>query len=370
VGENTKEVAAWVKTQEHASVGESTNHQRSPLLPVRHAVPDFFVCDLFDAAPKGDMASMEHPVFSLATKPDKRSRRYEHNGHYVQISPSEMGLATVHDRDVLIFCISQVMAAINDNRSVSKVLRFKAYDLLIATNRGVDGRGYEQLKAAFRRLQGTQIETNIITGGVETIDIFSLVDRVRIVRETRDGRMLDVEVTLSDWVFNAIQSNEVLTLHRDYFRLRKPLERRIYELARKHCGRQSEWRISLEVLQKKCGSNSTPREFRRLVTEIVEQDRAHGHMPDYTLSFADDVLTVWPRRLLPEGAAGVPSYDKVRISEDGYAAARRAAPGWDVYSLEAQWKAWMHKGQKLLPRLPDAAFTKWCARYFENRGRP
>ena len=69
--------------------------------------------------------------------------------------------------------------------------------------------------------------------------MFSLIDRARITRQTREGRMMDVEITLSDWVFNAIQSNEVLTLNRDYFRLRKPLERRIYELARKHCGRQT-----------------------------------------------------------------------------------------------------------------------------------
>jgi len=90
-----------------------------------------------------------------------------------------------------------------------------------------------------RRLQGTQIETNIVTGGAEQFDVFGIIERARIVRETRDGRMQEVEITLSDWVFNAIQHQEVLTLHRDYFRLRKPLERRMYELARKHCGRQS-----------------------------------------------------------------------------------------------------------------------------------
>lgn len=331
---------------------------------------DFFVCDLFDAAPKGDMASMEHPIFSLSTKPDRRVRLYEHNGTFVKISPSEAGLATVHDRDVLIFCISQVMAALNDDRPVSKVLRFKAHDLLIATNRGIDGRGYEQLKASFRRLQGTQIETNITTGGVEAFDLFSLIDRARITRKSRDGRMIDVEIHLSDWVFNAIQSNEVLTIHRDYFRLRKPLERRVYELARKHCGRQHEWKISLETLQKKCGSNSTLREFRRLLSEIVEQDQAHAHMPDYALSFVDDLLTVQPRRVMPEGSMSALSYERVRISEDGYAAARRAAPGWDVYGLENQWKEWMHKGQKSPPRVPDAAFAKWCSRYFDNHGKP
>lgn len=63
--------------------------------------------------------------------------------------------------------------------------------------------------------------------------------------------MQDVEITLSDWVFNAIKAKEVLTLHRDYFRLRKPLERRLYELARKHCGQKDEWKISLDLLQEK-----------------------------------------------------------------------------------------------------------------------
>lgn len=45
--------------------------------------------------------------------------------------------------------------------------------------------------------------------------------------------MQEVEIKLSDWVFNAIEHQEVLTLHRNYFRLRKPLERRMYELARR-----------------------------------------------------------------------------------------------------------------------------------------
>lgn len=99
-----------------------------------------------------------------------------------------------------------------------------------------------------------------MTGGEGDLqDLWSDRGNAEVVRETRDGRMQEVEIKLSNWVFNAIRSKEVLTLHRDYFRLRKPLERRIYELARKHCGAQKEWRISLALLQKECGSNSTPR---------------------------------------------------------------------------------------------------------------
>ncbi|MFD1810575.1 replication initiator protein A [Gemmobacter lanyuensis] len=78
--------------------------------------------------------------------------------------------------------------------------------------------------------------------------------KLEILRKTRGGRMISVTVTLSDWLFRAVLGRSVLTLSRDYFSLRKPLERRIYELARKHCGRQPDWRVSLAVLHKKAGS--------------------------------------------------------------------------------------------------------------------
>jgi plasmid replication initiation protein len=99
------------------------------------------------------MSSMEHPVFSLSTKPDMRPRHYERGGNWIEISPSRYGLATVHDRDVLIYCISQCMSALNEGRKVARTMRFKGHDLLVATNRQTSGRGYELLKDALRRLQ-------------------------------------------------------------------------------------------------------------------------------------------------------------------------------------------------------------------------
>ena len=71
-------------------VGDNTNLARSPLLPLRHEQDDLFVCDIFDAVPKGDAASMEHPVFSLATKPDTKIRTYESadGKSFVKVTPS------------------------------------------------------------------------------------------------------------------------------------------------------------------------------------------------------------------------------------------------------------------------------------------
>jgi hypothetical protein len=341
---------------------------RAVLLPDRRPAPDIFVCDIFDAAPKSDMASMEHPIFSLSTKPDLKIRRYEHGPNYVEIAPSVRGLATVHDRDVLIFCISQIMAALNDNRPVSRTVQFQALDLLNATNRDNGGHAYKALRASFDRLNGTIISTNIVTGDTEQWESFGLIESAKILRKTRDGRMLDVEITLSDWVFNAIRANEVLTLHPDYFRLRKPLERRLYELARKHCGVKSEWKIGLELLQKKCGSNSTLFEFRRLVKTIADADAAHQHMPDYSVSLEDDFVlfqsrgTV-PRKRIAEGGTAGPI--DARAHED----ARAAAPGWDVDYLEQAWREWCAK-TKAEPKRPGAHFVKFCKTWYEKRGRP
>lgn len=350
-----------------ARVSDPSKHDKSPLLPARYPTADFFVCDLFDAAPKGDMASMEHPIFSLSTKPDHRPRRYEHNGSYVEIKPSADGLATIHDRDVLIYCISQLMAALNEGREVSPVLRFHAYDLLKATNRVTSGEGYAGLKAAMERLRGTSISTNIITGGVEQFDVFGLIDRATIVRETRDGRMQEVEIKLSDWVFNAIRHREVLTLHRDYFRLRKPLERRMYELARKHCGRKDEWRVSLDLLQKKCGSGSTPREFKRLVQNIVREDAAHSHIPDYAVRLeGDDMVVFRSRKTIPDPQKAAPGPYVPALDAETYHDARTVAPGWDVHYLEAQWREWITEP----PRNADEAFIGFCRKWFEKRGNP
>jgi hypothetical protein len=46
---------------------------KSALLPQRHPNHDLFICDVLDAIPKDDMASMEHPIFSIATKADTKS---------------------------------------------------------------------------------------------------------------------------------------------------------------------------------------------------------------------------------------------------------------------------------------------------------
>lgn len=320
------------------------------LLPDRYPTRDFFVCDVFDALPKDDLASMEHPIFSLSTKPDRRILKYEHGETRIEITPSVRGLATLHDKDILIYCISQLMAGVNAGRAISQTLHLKAHDLLVATNRETSGDGYHRLREAFERLAGTRITTNIVTGDRETTSGFGLIESWEIVRKTGRGRMVYVAVKLSDWLFRAVMSKSVLTLSRDYFRLRKPLERRIYEIARKHCGRQREWRISLENLLRKSGSASPRRVFRKMIRDMIAAD----HLPDYQLfEDPDDIIRVAPRDVVLEPGA------RPALKPQTLDHARTLAPDWDVYALEAEWTSWWAASGRQKLRSADAAFLGW-----------
>ena len=313
------------------------------------AMGDFFVCDFFVAVPKHDLASMEHPIFSLSTRPDRRILNYDHNGTEITVTPSVKGRATIFDADILIFCISQLMAAINAGKPTARSLTLTAYDLLRATGRETSGDGYKRLRDAFERLAGTRITTNITTGEKEVTTGFGLIESWQIVRHTRAGRMVSVKVVLSEWLYRAVLSKSVLTLNRDYFTLRRPLERRLYELARKHCGRQPVWRVSVETLLKKSGSTSPRRVFRAMVRDIIKA----GRLPDYELDEEPgDIIAFRPIRLV-EGA-GAPQPSEAALDQ-----ARLLIPGADVYALVADWQAFWRASGRAQLRSADKAFLGW-----------
>lgn len=284
----------------------SEKRGRSKLLPVRHIERDFFLCDVFDYALKDDGVSMEAPIFTLATKPDISEWHWESKdgSKSVTVTPSIKGRATQFDKDVLIYVVSQMTEALNRERSDAKhrVVRFTVYDYLVSTNKPTGGKEYARIELAMERLRGTSIKTNIKTGGQRVKEGFGLINRWKIVEKSPDDeRMIAVEVELSEWLFNAVQAHEVLTLHPDYFRLRKPLERRLYELARKHCGHQTTWSIGLELLQDKAGSKGSLREFRRMVREIVEADT----LPDYRMALDEADKVIFYTKNMQRLAAGM-----------------------------------------------------------------
>lgn len=271
------------------------------LLPDRHKQQDFFIADIFDALPiKNDRHTMEHPFFALSTKPDIRTVCYNRNGVAIKMSPHhELGLPTMFDKDILLYCGSLIIAELQKNPSVAppKKLRFSCHDLLITTNRHTNDVAYRQLKNAFERLKGVSITTDIKTNDIRETSGFGIIDNWRIVEKSNDNRrMVKVELTLSDWFYNALIAKEVLTISRDYFRLRKGLERRLYEIARKHCGYQKHWKIKLSTLHDKSGSRSPLKYFRFQLREIISDNEKEKHFPDYRISLDEQDIVTFERK--------------------------------------------------------------------------
>ena len=234
-------------------------------------------------------------------------------------------------------------------KKIGKRVRFSARELSIATNRPIGGNHYKRLEQAMIRLGGTQFKTDITTGNRRETRIFGLVDEGGFVmRETGEWRLDYCEIVLSDWLMRAIEAAEVVTISNDYFRLRRPLERRIYEIARKHCGNQPRWQIGLAKLQEKTGSNAPLKKFRLNIRQIIEDD----HIPFYSIELTKDDLVVFrprkPKRQITSDLV-IPAWAEEK--------ARKIAreKGWDYHALEAEWRGFADN-----PDNPGAAFVGFC----------
>ena len=212
------------------------------------------------------------------------------------------------------------------------------------------------------RLAGTHITTDIKTDGKQIKEGFGIIDSYKIVVEDEENqRMIELEVTLSEWLFNAVLGQEVLSINRQYFRLRKPVERRIYEIARKHCGTQKRWVIGLKKLHKKVGSSGAANRFK---SDIIKAIIQHDHLPDYHVSL-DGHNVVFSFT----GNASALQHDGNRphLKPDTVAKVRKiVGHTYDVYRLEAEWLEFWHSFGCPEFASPDEAFLGFCKKKVEQ----
>src|SRR5690606_25539472 len=175
VTETLINIASWLEANSESS---HIGGKHRGLIKHRHPNRDFFLADLFDYALKDDGATMEAPIFSLSTKPDLSIWEWtsKDGNKSVKVAPSVLGRATQHDKDVLIYVVSQLTEALNRGRddAQNRTVRFTVYDFLVTTNRDTSGTGYKRLHEAFERLAGTRISTDIKTGGQRTREGFGI----------------------------------------------------------------------------------------------------------------------------------------------------------------------------------------------------
>jgi len=278
--------------------------------PIREREPvkgqvDFFLDALVDAPIKEDRALLEFPFFSLAKRPRMEPIVYSDDRVTIEVAPSHKGVATVWDRDVLIYLTSLINERMERGEPVSRTVRFPAHDFLIVTQRAKPGqvgaKAYDAFLDALERLRGTTVKTSISAAEVRERRGFGWIDNFRVVEIERPGgrrRMKAVEVTLNDWTFRAItKERRVLTVNRDYFQLTGGIERRLYELARKHCGDQASWSITLPRLAEKVGVSGELRKFKAELKDIIARDP----LPDYRYGLARDPSGEMEKGMKAEG---------------------------------------------------------------------
>lgn len=227
-----------------------------------------FQAAYYDVSPKDDLHTMEHPFFAVSKRPDKKVRTFtDSRGRKTTIVPSHTGLATIYDKDILMFVVSHLMHAKNKGVPISENVRIVSHDVLEFSKRGNGGDQYRKLTQALHRLRGTSITTEIETNGKLQAKSFGWILTWDIIAGN-DRRVLEFSVRLPEWVFNLILGDEVLTIDGDYFGL-SPLQRRLYEVARKHLGAKTKWSIGLTKLKAKIESEESElREFRRNLKRI------------------------------------------------------------------------------------------------------
>jgi plasmid replication initiation protein len=238
---------------------------------------DMYVIDLLNSPFKSDMATMEAPIFSLSKKDTKVWEWGSVDGKKrVTVVPTQLyGRATIFDKDIILFALGCMVANLNSGKPISKTIRFTGYSYFIATGKCPSGANYIKLDQALSRLATTNLQTNIITGSEEIKSTFHILDSGSIYKV--DGVTKGIEIVLSDWIFNSVFSLDVLTIDPGYFNLSGALERRLYEIAKKHCGNQGVWSIGLSNLKLKAGSRTSDREFKRMFNEV----RSKNRLPEY-----------------------------------------------------------------------------------------
>ena len=261
------------------------SHQEDP---AGDAQVDLFFETIVDTPLRDDRALMEFPFFSLQKRPLMKPLEFEKDDVVIKVSPGPKGIASVWDRDVLVYAVSKINERVDRGEKVPRNIQFIAHDFLKLTHRGTNKGAYELLKDALFRLRSTTVETTIASGGQRNHRGFGWIDSFEILEDERPdgkGRMRAIEITLSDWMYRAlVKDRRILSISPDYFRLDGGLERRLYQLARKHVGQQRQWRIGLTLLAQKVGSIQDLRFFKRDLKRIIEAD----NIPDYRFAIVGE----------------------------------------------------------------------------------
>ncbi len=236
---------------------------------------------------RGERSLMAFPFFALAKNAWMKPLTYQSDTVSIEVRPSASGVATIYDKEIVLYIASLMAAKIEAGEQVAQDFIFTAHDLFSVTGANHSARSYARLSEALERLQGTQIKTNIEAGGEGEEGFFSWLSEAKLhYTRTRGGerRLKAVKVRLCDWLFRAILlDRHVLDYAIAYFQL-GPIERRIYEVARSTC-EDDRMEIDLATFRLQVGYQNPLANFRAALRQIAAVDT----IPDYRIELVETV---------------------------------------------------------------------------------
>jgi plasmid replication initiation protein len=242
---------------------------------------------------RGERSLMAFPFFALSKNAWMKPLTYDHATVSIEVRPSASGVATIYDKEIVLYIASLMAAKLEAGEHVEQDFVFTAHDLFSATGSNHSARSYGRLSEALERLQGTQIKTNIEAGGEGEEGFFSWLSEAKLhYSRTKSGerRLKAVKVRLCDWLYRAILlDRHVLDYAAAYFQL-GPIERRIYEVARSTCEEGNVLDIDLATFRLQIGYQNPLSNFKAALKQIVATDG----IPDYHLELVEETEAAPP----------------------------------------------------------------------------
>ena len=247
-----------------------------------------------------DRNTMLHSFFALEAKRSDPIE-YKANGVEIIVQGTKSGLATINDKEILVYICSIASQKLARGEHVTQKFRFTAHDFFSVTGKTPGGKTYRYFAAALERLQGTQIKTNIVTGGRRERTWFSWLKSARMetaVWSNGYEAMKAIEVELCDWLWRAIVDDKAVLISSESYFYLPPLERKLYEVGYAECADRTTAIVPLEDLRGRMGVTTDLRHFRHNLGKTV----AKGSLKGFVIEFVhrnEAGQIVLPQRRIP-----------------------------------------------------------------------
>lgn len=262
---------------------------------------EMFVPDVGDIPLKDKQTIMTLPLLKVGdyrgrAKPVSKVEMHEKGVDVVVTAPSDIGIATIRDYDLILFALSTIRQWMNMGEKPARTLELHAHHFLKFTRRGTGRKQYDDLISSLRRLKATTIFLSAETDKQVGEDGTNWLDKYTYVRDKETGKISTLKITIPEWIYQAaIGDKNILTLHRDYFLL-VPQARWLYRIMRKSAGvSEHGWRYNLKTLHQRAGTTRAYSKWRFDFLKLLNEGTENGQVLDYvtnikTNSAGEEVL--------------------------------------------------------------------------------